>query len=215
MNAVCSVKGMSALHIKQQIKVFRWCWTEPAGTAPGQGCSGSCWSPRSPGTPRVSQPQLLWVLCCSGEGNKWLQLTSLFMPGQLLWSLASSGVEPILCPFSANSFTGGSIWEAELGWICCWIQARAGIRQWRRNSAWLEKEIISRVAERRGHVTAVWIAVHISTESQSSVRWDNNVVMLFWGWLGENLNSSPDIVTCASMWVIQTSGGDFIHSAFP
>lgn len=49
----------------------------------------------------------------------------------------------------------------------------------------------------------------------NSVKWDSNVIVLFRGRVGENLNLSPDTITCVSMWVIQMAEGVLSHSAFP
>lgn len=101
---VCNERNVNAAYKAANQSV---CGSDNAGPGlraqPRAGARGLLRLLQEPGDPCV--PRLLRGLCC-GEGNKWLQLTSLFMPGQLFWSLVSSGVQPTLCPFPANSFTG-------------------------------------------------------------------------------------------------------------
>lgn len=141
--------------------------------SPEHGCWGSCPISGAWGDAvfQTTSPSPALLLFCSRGGNKWLQLTLLFMPGQLFWSLVGGGVEPILCPFSANSFTGGRIWKAESE---CYTTAESKAGQSSASggeTAWLHIRIIPRVADSAGHVFTIWTAVYISIELPISVQW--------------------------------------------
>lgn len=130
------------------------------------------------------------------------------MSGHFLWA-----VWAVLCSqfsaHSANSFNREIFGEQREDLVLLLIQARQVLASGGETLlGWVKKQCLEQQGEEGCHC-------HVNCCSclhSYRALWGETIRVLFLGWLGENLNLSPEILTCVSMWAIQTDEGGFIHS---